>query len=200
MLVALRDLRRLTPSERRVYLRRRFGWRAGSRRALPVGARADSAIVFVCFGNILRSPMAAALYREELGARGIDASRVTSAGVAAAVPPREAHPDGVAVARRLGVSLEAHRGTLLIAELVGRADLIVAMDHLHESMLLDRFPDAEGRVVLLGAFDPRARELGVEIEDPYGAGEVAVEESYRRIARSVEALLARLLGGQPDGG
>lgn len=192
----LREWQSLTPAQRRIYLRRR---RLAGRRSDPLPARvhAESRIVFICFGNVLRSPMAEALYREALRARGCSLAGISSAGVRASSPPRDAHRDGRAVAPEFGVSLDAHRSTLLTRELVDRTDLLVVMDHLHEAMLIAQFPDAESRVVLLGEFDPARMQHGIAIEDPYGHGEAAVRFSYGRIAQAVRVMTEQLLARAP---
>lgn len=187
----LREWQSLTLAQRRIYLRRRLAGRQSD--PLPARVNAESRIVFICFGNVLRSPMAEALYREALRSRGRSVAGISSAGVRASSPPRDAHRDGRAVAPEFGVSLDAHRSTLLTQELVDRSDLLVVMDHLHEAMLIEQFPDAESRVVLLGEFDPERTRLGVAIEDPYGHGEAAVRFSYDRIGRAISVMTAQLL-------
>lgn len=194
--LALRELRELTPAQRRVYVRR---WLLASRRArLPDGVTAGSRIVFLCYGNILRSPMAAALFKAGLRDRGLHDGATTSAGVAARTP-REAHRDGRLVAPEFGVSLEDHLSAPVSEAVVAEAALLVAMDRLHEAMLLERFPAAASRVVLLGEFDPEAAREGIPIEDPYGQGQDAVRASYVRIHRSIAALIEAIVARDPAG-
>jgi len=72
-------------------------------------------IVFVCTGNICRSPMAEHLFRYRLKEAGVEEPpAVTSAGVAA-VPGRPASPPAVQVLREAGIdTLEAHRARAVI--------------------------------------------------------------------------------------
>lgn len=175
--------------ERRIYLRRLFD---GSRRRLgPARLRPDSEVIFICFGNILRSPMAEALLLKRLRERAAPAPRVSSLGVAARAG-REAHPDGRAVAPEFGVSLGSHRARPADVAELERAELLVVMDDLNAVAVVTRAPHLEDRVVMLGAFDPAPGDQGLEIPDPYGHGAEQVRQCYRRIDRCVIALADRM--------
>ena len=90
------------------------------------------------------------------------------------------------------MSLEAHRAQLLTPELAVAADLLVVMDHENEAILAHRFPEAQGRLVLLGAFDTAKGDTPLAIADPYGQGVDVVTACYARIARSVAGLAQAL--------
>lgn len=183
------ELRSLTPAQRRHYMRALV---APSRAAsLPPGLTAASRIVVVCFGNIFRSPMAEALLIRELAHRGVGTHRISSAGLSARTG-RAAHDNAITTARAMHVSLEAHRARLLTAEIVADSDLIVVMDRMNIAILHERFPEARGRSVLLGAFDPDVSTLGAVIADPYGKPLEEVSVCYRRLERSAAALADRL--------
>lgn len=93
-------------------------------------------IVLVCTANQCRSPMAGALLRRSLSARGADA-RVTTAGFrSGGVPAPEA---ARRVMARRGLSLDEHRSRRLDASTLARADLVVTMErrHVQEVAALD---------------------------------------------------------------
>ena len=192
-LTMIRELRALTPAQRAQYVR--SGFSGGSLRSLPPGITASSCIVFVCYGNIFRSPMAEALFAAELARRGIPTEHVSSAGLSAR-DGREAHANGVEVARTMGISLEAHRARLLTAEIVATSDLVVVMDRVNVAVYRERFPAARDRVVLLGAFDPEVGRLGAVIPDPYGRPREEVVQCYERLERTVRALAQRIVDGR----
>ena len=87
-------------------------------------------VLFVCTGNTCRSPMAAALARDELARRGWRHVQIASAG-AAAEPGQPASPPALAVMERSGLDLAGHASQLLTPELVDWADLILAMSLSH---------------------------------------------------------------------
>ncbi len=89
-----------------------------------------SSILIVCTGNICRSPMAEGLLDHYLRDRGIRSVRVESAGVIAL----EGSPPVAEIAeaaQERGLDISAHVARRLEREMVGRADLVVAMAAEH---------------------------------------------------------------------
>lgn len=186
---ALADLRALTPPQRLHYLRSQLS--PGLHCALPPGVNAGSRMVFVCHGNIFRSPMAEVLVAAELERLGVPRDGVSSAGLFA-TDGREAHANGVEVARAMGLSLDAHRARRLTAEVVEASDLIVLMDRLNIAVYRDRFPAARAKAVLMGAFAPDARS-GAIIDDPYGRPYEEVVACYARLQLAARELARQLV-------
>ncbi|MFD2471278.1 low molecular weight protein-tyrosine-phosphatase [Amycolatopsis silviterrae] len=143
-------------------------------------------VVFVCSGNICRSPMAELVFRAKLADAGLaDAVRVSSAGTG----PWHV---GEAADRRARATLKAHGyPTEHIAAEVSdedlEADLLLAADESHLDFLQSRVEDPS-RVRLLRSFDPSAPE-GAEVPDPYYGGGDGFEDVLGMIERSVPGLL-----------
>ena len=148
----------------------------------------------ICHGNILRSAFAEALLKEAVLSRRMAGLCVSSAGLHA-VPGKAADPRGVVVAREWGVDLTAHRATMLSAEVVAAADLILVMDLLNAAEVTWRFPASADKVVLLGEFDPRRTNDPV-IADPYGGDLDEVRTSYGQVVAAVEGLVATPTGSR----
>ena len=183
---------RLGPRARPVYAKLRvrdaLGLGVSRRRYAPRGAKS---FLFVCYGNIMRSPMAEAMLKRVLAEHGLKNVRVSSAGLHA-LPGREAHPWAVAVGREIGISLDHHRAQLLTATLVAGADAIVAMDFENLSELQALYPEAEQRTCLLSAYaDPP--EGFREIPDPYFGTEESTRRCYAVLASCIRNLVASLL-------
>jgi protein-tyrosine-phosphatase len=140
-------------------------------------------VLFVCTGNICRSPMAEGLMRTMLIAQFGSRVHAHSAGVQA-WDGRPAEPFAVQAAAELGASIEAHRARSIHPEMVESAALILVMEPFqHEivSRVLTR--EHRKRVRLLGDFDPRRpRQI---IDDPYGQS----LDEYRNCARTIAACL-----------
>jgi protein-tyrosine phosphatase len=85
-------------------------------------------ILVLCTGNICRSPMAEALLRERLRSRGVEAS-VSSAGLS--FDGRAATPEAIEAASRYQVDLDGHRSRVMSADLIEKADLVLAMERMH---------------------------------------------------------------------
>lgn len=144
---------------------------------------ADGPILFVCFGNICRSPFAAELARGRMVGR-----RVESAGFAE--PGRPAPAEAIAAARRWGVDLSNHVSRQLNARTVAAAALIVVMEPVQGRMLRSRFPIRPDSVLVLGDLDPLRipRRL---IVDPWGKSEMEFVTCYARVRRCVDAFLSQ---------
>jgi protein-tyrosine-phosphatase len=147
------------------------------------------AVLFVCHGNIMRSPMAAELFRARIGTLAEDIS-VASAGTWT-TKGRPADPRAVAAASALGVSLKAHRSQPITPALMAGSDLVCVMDYRNEVDVLTRFPGSAKKTILLGGVDPSASD-GPMIPDPYSMAPEAVDECYRRVDRAVAALVKAL--------
>jgi len=147
-------------------------------------------ILFVCHGNILRSPMAAALLRQSLSTSRVE-MEIRSAGLHA-TPMNRADRRGMTAATEFGVSLADHRAEPITWEMVRRADAIFVMDQFNEADLLARYPQARTKLFCLGACRP-IRRATVDIDDPYN-GDL---DDVRRCYEIIRCCLDRLIGALP---
>ena len=164
-------------------------WRRVARTALR--GRTPRSMLVVCYGNICRSPMAAALFRRALAGTGIE---IGSAGFIG--PGRGSPPEAVAVAAGAGVDLSGHRSRLLTPDLVRWADLIVVMDAAQQRRVVERFGRSWRDVIVLGDLDPAPID-GRTIRDPVNQTADVFEQCYARIERCVREFtrLLRNAGG-----
>lgn len=137
-------------------------------------------ILFVCYGNIMRSAFAEACLIHELSQSGQSGIRVASAGVRAASNER-AEPNARRMAQRFGFSLDHHRATRTSKPLLDQFEEIYYMDTLNEQLLFNEFPEIR----------PKARLLNHPhlIEDPYQQPDQDLEACFRAIQHSVRRLL-----------
>jgi len=127
-------------------------------------------VMFVCTGNICRSPMAEIVFRDIVEKAGLG-SRIISRSTGTGdwhVGERADERTIDAMARR-GYDCGAHRARQFTAETFAENDLIVALDRTHERILTQWAKDEsdEGKVTLLLAFDDQAPAL--DVPDPYYA-------------------------------
>lgn len=145
-----------------------------------------NSIVFVCHGNILRSPFAAGLLAHRLGEGVVQHLAISSAGLRTRTG-RSADDRGVAAAALYGVDLSAHRSRPMTRDIVDHADAVVVMDFANQADFLARFPESRSKLRLLGAFDPEPRRT-LEIADPYMMDAAGVRDCYEEISRCIENL------------
>lgn len=141
-------------------------------------------VLFVCSGNICRSPMAEGLLKKMLKERLGEASkdfRVLSAGVSAF--GGYATAEAIQVMRDEGIDLSNFRSKQLTMRMVEEADLILPMKRSHKFRVLSLNPRAKGRVFTLKEFSGETES--VDIADPYGKG----IEAYRACANEIKGSL-----------
>jgi len=186
----VRDCREMPVDKAITYLRLR-AWR-------KLGLRADRAVLrrlrpksvlFVCHGNIMRSPMAAELFRARIARLGADIS-VASAGTWTS-KGRPADPRARAAAEALGVSLASHRSQPITSALMAGSDLVCVMDYRNEVDVLTRFPGAGKKTIMLGGLDASPSD-GAMIPDPFSLGPDGVEQCYRRLDSAITELVRAL--------
>lgn len=163
-------------------------WRRSRGAAVRRRLAASPRIVFLCRGNICRSPFAEALARQALDAAGLSRIETASAGTYP-VAGRPSPPEALLAARETGVSLEDHRSRILDASLVRSAGAVVCMDLKDSRLLAEGFPDAKDKAFFLGTFGP---ERDVRIEDPWGRPLEEYRRCYEKIRAAVTGLVETL--------
>jgi len=148
-------------------------------------------VLFVCLGNICRSPLAEAAFRAEAIVAGLTVS-VDSAGTGAWHLGEPPDARARATARRHGLSIDNRRARQIEDDDFFRFDEIVAMDRQNLVDLAGLSPrGATARLSLLLDHVP-GRE-GQGIADPYYGGPEGFERTWNEVTAGARGLVARLL-------
>ena len=152
------------------------------------------AILFVCLGNICRSPLAEGVFRHLARARGLeDRFEIDSAGTSSYHEGEPPDLRSAAVARSRGVELSGRSRRLLPRDFE-RFDFVITMDaEIQESV--ERARGANGShatVQLLRSYDPEADDDS-DVPDPYYGGPRGFEHVHDLVERSCTALLDHIV-------
>ncbi|KRW62150.1 low molecular weight protein-tyrosine-phosphatase [Pseudomonas sp. TTU2014-080ASC] len=150
-------------------------------------------VLFVCLGNICRSPTAEAVLRHKLNEAGLaDRVEVDSAGTSDWHVGKQADSRTRRAAQRRGYDMSALRGRQAVPEDFQRFDLILAMDKSNLANLQQIQP-ASAKAEL-DLFLRRYQLSLSEVPDPYYGGEDGFEQVLDLIEQACDALLAEIKG------
>lgn len=151
-------------------------------------------IQFVCLGNICRSPLAKAVFRDKVEEAGLEEHfEIVSSGTSNYHIGEQADHRMRDTAERHGHSLEEHRASQFTADDLERFDHIFAMDksNLNDILHLDDEDEYGGKVRLFREFDPEPDDY--QVPDPYPGGRQGFETVYDIVDRTTDLLLDRLV-------
>jgi protein-tyrosine phosphatase len=153
-------------------------------------------LLFVCLGNIIRSPLAEQLFIDLAHQAGVAKNyTVDSAGTGDWHTGESPDPRMVETAKKHELALGGTARQVRPNDL-DRFDLILAMDQSNRADLLKlaRMPAQQPKIRMLREFDPQRDDL--DVPDPWYGGQSDFEQTYQIIERSVRGLLEALERGE----
>ncbi|MBJ7389937.1 MAG: serine hydroxymethyltransferase [Chthoniobacterales bacterium] len=145
-------------------------------------------VLFICTGNVCRSPMAEGLLRHMAG----DRVKVASAGLGAGHgQPPSAH--AIEVLGKEGIDIEDIRSQPVSAHLLQQADYIFTMTRDHLDMLLLLFPEMASKTRLL-RFEEAAKGGRADVTDPIGGTRATYESCKADIQRAMSHVIPLVTG------
>jgi glycine hydroxymethyltransferase len=151
--------------------------------------KSKRSVLFICTGNVCRSPMAEALFRSM--SSGLDDVRVFSAGLSAP-QGAPASRDAVDVLAAQGIDLSKFRSQPLTEDLLEKASHVFVMTREHERLVDMFFPEYIHKVRLL-RFDEQGTP---DVPDPIGQGRAVYAECKRSIEQAMQSVL-RIINQKP---
>ena len=154
-------------------------------------------ILFVCTGNVCRSPMAEGIFRQAV--QGGGHYRVVSAGLGA-VEGHPPSPYAVQAVKELDIDIVSLRSRMLTPELVQQADYIFGMTHSHVDTVTLLFPQAAEKTFLLREFDETLDTFEKDISDPIGGSYEVYLNCRDQIEQGIVSLLRFIEQGEGGAG
>ncbi len=143
-------------------------------------------ILYICTGNVLRSPVAAQITKQLLGDSDV---KVASAGMLS-YNGDPLSKDILDLARRYGVDLSFHRPRQVSSDLIDAADLILVFDKKQVGELVKMFPEARGKTQTLKAYAGWLDDK--DMEDLWGKPVEVLERAIAEIVELVKKCVNRV--------
>jgi protein-tyrosine phosphatase len=147
-------------------------------------------VVFVCLGNICRSPIAERVAERAAAEAGITGVEFSSAGTISEEYDDPMDRRAVAVLKEHGYRYADHKARRVTEIQIESADLVVAMEDVHLRGVLDLAPDPS-KVFLLTEFDPMAVP-GSGVPDPFFGSDSGFHDTLTAIEAAMPGLLDRI--------
>lgn len=149
-------------------------------------------VLFVCMGNICRSPMAEGVFRKAIEAEGLSSRvEIDSAGTHAYHVGEPPDPRAQSASRARGIDLSGLRARKVNAGDFARFDYILCMDGENLRWLREHAPEAaQGKIHRLMDFSRKYPRL--DVVDPYYGGAQGFEENLDMIEDAVAGLIAAI--------
>jgi len=156
-------------------------------------------VLFVCMGNICRSPMAEGMFRKAIREAGLEQQvEADSAGTHAYHVGDAPDPRAQQAARQRGADISRLRGRHVADADFENFDYILVMDGDNHSRLLERAPARHhGKIQRLLAFSRKYPNL--DVVDPYYGGPQGFEENLDMIEDAVQGVIRDITGARQAG-
>jgi len=145
-------------------------------------------ILFICHGNICRSPMAEYVFKDMVSRAGLsDSFHIASAATSAEEIGNRIYPPAGRKLREHGIDAAAHRARQLRREEYDKWDYLIAMENIHVRRMTALFRgDPEGKITRLLDYTDRPGD----IDDPWYSDDF--DTAWREIERGCRALFEKL--------
>jgi protein-tyrosine phosphatase len=158
---------------------------------------ASRRILFVCMGNICRSPTAEGVFRKWLAERAPELDvQIDSAGTHSFHTGASPDPRACRAAERRGVDLKSLRARQVTPQDFEHFELVLAMDEENRQFLVEQCPaEYQSRIRLLLDFAPHLGRR--EVPDPYYGGSTGFEHVLDLVEEAATGLLEHLRRTEP---
>ncbi|MCW2803499.1 MAG: low molecular weight phosphotyrosine protein phosphatase [Propionibacteriaceae bacterium] len=147
-------------------------------------------VVFVCWGNICRSPIAERVAERAARDAGLHGVEFTSAATSSEELGAPVDGRAARVLEAKGYRSDGHAAHQITAEEIAGADLVIAMEDIHATLMMGLSPDADN-IALLTDFDPNA-EPGSGVPDPWYGSDSGFNDTLAAVEAAMPGVLDRV--------
>ena len=138
--------------------------------------------LFICTGNVCRSPMAEGLLNARIHRLGDDGKLVAHSAGTWALENQPASGHAITVMAERGIDISQHRGRTVTREDLSNADVVIVMTQSHRDALSAEFPESRAKLHLMSELKDRT----FDINDPYGGTLPEYEQTAQELQDLVE--------------
>lgn len=149
-------------------------------------------IMFVCTGNICRSPMAHYYMQKKIKDIGLENEFLISSCGTYAVTGEHATNNAIISMKEYNVNLDMHRATNIEDTDIENYDYIITLTMQHKNNVLYYYPKLDGKVFTLKEF-VSGDEGYVDIDDPWGLNIIVYKDTAKEIVENVDKLIKKLI-------